>query len=322
MREQLPYSPDKIRKTLDEYLPTSSWQKSAQRWIDSAPKQPYDNSTGGGFWSGVGRTLGNAGAWVNNTETEIGQGVASVANRLVFGVADLAKLLGSYGASPTAQTATMLDAMIFAEMGRLGLICVECIAAMAKEMGHELIKPVTDAWAKGEYVRAITEGGLELAMLIGPIIAKVGEVAKAAEIAKAAEATKAAEAAKAAEQGAVVARPPLLDRYLSETGGRWGGKETRLQNHEIATSYENSGARVTGGAGRASEEWIPGPGGGTKGGTFVDVTIQDGGNTIRIQTVTTMADGVTPTASEAAAAARIRAAFPKDTLIIVPKTSK
>jgi hypothetical protein len=40
---------------------------------------------------------------------------------------------------------------------------------------------------------------------------------------------------------------------------------------------------------------------------------------IRVQTVTTRADGVTPIPSEAAAAARIQAAYPNDQLIIVPK---
>ena len=73
------------------------------------------------------------------------------------------------------------------------------------------------------------------------------------------------------------------------------------------------------GAGRSSEEWIPGPGGGTKGGTFVDITATDGTSTLRIQTVSTLSDGVTPTATEAAAAARIRTNFPNDELILFPK---
>jgi filamentous hemagglutinin len=76
---------------------------------------------------------------------------------------------------------------------------------------------------------------------------------------------------------------------------------------------------VYGGAGRASEEWIPGPGGGTQGGTWVDISATNGSSTIRVQTVTTLADGVTPTASESAAAGRIMAAFPGDTLLLIPK---
>lgn len=98
-----------------------------------------------------------------------------------------------------------------------------------------------------------------------------------------------------------------------------GGTATRQLNHRLATDLEAQGMRVTGGAGRAAEEWIPGPNGSTKGGTWVDLTATNGTQTTRIQTVTTLADGVTPTTSEAAAAARIRAAFPNDQLILVSK---
>jgi|GEM_PF-420901 len=112
---------------------------------------------------------------------------------------------------------------------------------------------------------------------------------------------------------------PLLQRYLSGSGGRWGSSSTRALNDELATGLEAKGFTITGGAGRASEEWFAGPGGGTKGGTFVDITATNGTSTIRIQTVTTLSDGVTPTPAEAAAAARIRAQFPNDKLILVPK---
>jgi uncharacterized Zn-binding protein involved in type VI secretion len=112
---------------------------------------------------------------------------------------------------------------------------------------------------------------------------------------------------------------PLRQRYLSGSGGRWGSSATRAQNDRIASGYERQGYRVTGGAGRAPEEWIPGPGGGTKGGSFVDMTATKGGQIVRVQTVTTLADGVTPTPGELAAAGRIRSAFPNDQLILIPK---
>lgn len=111
----------------------------------------------------------------------------------------------------------------------------------------------------------------------------------------------------------------VLNRYLSKTGGRWGGRETRLINDNIATQLEDQNFTVTNGAGRAKEQWIPGPGGGTKGGTWVDITATNGNSTVRVQTVDMMADGVTPTLREQAAAARIRQAFPNDTLILIPK---
>ncbi|HEU4653051.1 MAG TPA: hypothetical protein VFS47_03645 [Steroidobacteraceae bacterium] len=117
---------------------------------------------------------------------------------------------------------------------------------------------------------------------------------------------------------------PLLTRYLEGAGGRWGGNSTRIQNDEIASQYvkANPGAVVTGGAGRAPEEWIPGPGGTLIGGTFVDITIRNGSSTTRIQTVTTLADGVTLTPAEAAAAQRIRTSFPNDQLILIPKVKR
>ncbi len=116
-------------------------------------------------------------------------------------------------------------------------------------------------------------------------------------------------------------RSPFRKRYLSGSGGRWGGRSTRELNDRIATQMERDlpGCCVRGDA-RTSEEWIPGPGGGKRGGTFVDITVRtQDGRTVRIQTVDTLADGVTPTPREAAAAARIRAQFPGDELRLVPK---
>jgi RHS repeat-associated protein len=118
------------------------------------------------------------------------------------------------------------------------------------------------------------------------------------------------------------ARPmsSLLQRYLNGSGGRWGGAKTRAQNDQIATDFENEGNQVVGGAGRAQEEWFPGPGGGTKGGTFIDITVRTTDNrTIRVQTVSTLSDGKTPTPYEAAAISRIKAQFPMDQLIVIPK---
>ena len=43
------------------------------------------------------------------------------------------------------------------------------------------------------------------------------------------------------------------------------------------------------------------------------------GSTVRVQTVTTQPSSLTPTASEQAAAQRIQAVFPGDTLILIPK---
>jgi filamentous hemagglutinin len=69
---------------------------------------------------------------------------------------------------------------------------------------------------------------------------------------------------------------------------------------------------------RATEEYIPPDGGARRGGTYVDATATNGTQTVRIQTVDVDAAG-NPTPREAAAAARIRARFPNDQLILVPK---
>jgi len=113
-----------------------------------------------------------------------------------------------------------------------------------------------------------------------------------------------------------------FDHYFLGSGGRWGGNSTRSQNGELAEVFKANGYKVVGGAGEKPEEWIPGPGGGSKGGTYVDLTVRKGDETIRIQTVSTLADGKTPTPAEAAAAARIRARFPNDRLILIPKAPK
>ena len=110
-----------------------------------------------------------------------------------------------------------------------------------------------------------------------------------------------------------------MDRFLERSGGRFGGTPTRSQNVSISDALELSGYRITGGGGRGPEERIPGPDGTPKGGTYVDITARNEQETIRVQTVTTLADGKTPTPNEQAAATRIKQAFPKDKLFIIPK---
>lgn len=107
-------------------------------------------------------------------------------------------------------------------------------------------------------------------------------------------------------------------------GGRWGSKEVRELNHAWASKYENEGWTVSHGAGRpsagnprGSEEFFRGPAAGDK--TYVDITLKKGNETMRVQTVTTKADGVTLEAWETNAVARIRGQFPQDKLVVVSK---
>ncbi len=99
-----------------------------------------------------------------------------------------------------------------------------------------------------------------------------------------------------------------------------GAAATRALNDKLATELEAQGYTVTNGAGRGPEEWFAGPNGGTKGGTFVDLTATKEGSITRIQTYSTLADGVTPIPSESAAEARILNKYPNDPLKMVPKS--
>lgn len=103
-------------------------------------------------------------------------------------------------------------------------------------------------------------------------------------------------------------------------GGRLGNAATRAQNAAIAAELEARGYKITYGAGK-DEEYIPGGGPGTQGGTFVDITAVNKvtGKVLRIQTVDTLADGMTPTPREQEAEARIRQARPNDELVLIPK---
>ncbi|WP_338642074.1 hemagglutinin repeat-containing protein [Burkholderia pyrrocinia] len=142
------------------------------------------------------------------------------------------------------------------------------------------------------------------------------------EIPKVSAGSLASGLAGAAETGdtAASSRSAFTDKYLSGSGGRWGNAATRALNYNISQDLAQAGYRVTGGGGVASEEYIPGNGPGTLGGTYVDITAEStNGQIIRVQTVTTQSDGVTPTASEQAAAQRIKFTYPNDVLVLIPK---
>jgi RHS repeat-associated protein len=113
---------------------------------------------------------------------------------------------------------------------------------------------------------------------------------------------------------------PTFSETVAGSGGRLGSTSTRAFNANLAEQLQGQGYTITGGGGgMLPEEYIPGTGGGTSGSTYVDITAGNGTNVIRIQTIDTLSDGVTPTLRESAAAARIRTAFPNDTLILIPK---
>jgi RHS repeat-associated protein len=102
--------------------------------------------------------------------------------------------------------------------------------------------------------------------------------------------------------------------------GRLGSELTRQHVADIAAEMESRGWTIAYGGGRLPEEYLPGPGRSRTGSSFPDITATKNGRTLRVNTVDTYADGVTPTAREATNAARIRSQIPGDHLLLVPKT--
>jgi len=101
-------------------------------------------------------------------------------------------------------------------------------------------------------------------------------------------------------------------------GGRLGSASTRAQVAQIQAELDSRGWNVTKG-GTLGEEYIPGPGGARAGSAYPDITAIKDGRILRINTIDTLSDGLTPTAREAAAAAKIRMLRPDDHLLLVPK---
>lgn len=102
------------------------------------------------------------------------------------------------------------------------------------------------------------------------------------------------------------------------SGGRLGNPTTRQHVSNVADEMESRGWKITHGGGRLPEEYIPGPGGARKGSSFPDITATKNGRTLRVNTVDTRANGLTPTTREAKNAARIREQT-NEHLLLVPK---
>jgi RHS repeat-associated protein len=94
---------------------------------------------------------------------------------------------------------------------------------------------------------------------------------------------------------------------LTSRSGRLGNSSTRKHIEDVADTMQRRGWKIEKGGGRGrAEEYLPGPGGARKGSSYPDITATKNGKTLRVNTIDTRADGVTPTTREAANAARIR----------------
>jgi RHS repeat-associated protein len=97
----------------------------------------------------------------------------------------------------------------------------------------------------------------------------------------------------------------VLERIIGNLGGRLGNEVTRAHIRQVAKELEARG-------------WGIRNGGARKGSSYPDITAVKGGKTLRVNTVDTRADGITPTTREAANAARIREQTGEH-LLLIPK---
>jgi len=119
--------------------------------------------------------------------------------------------------------------------------------------------------------------------------------------------------------GLCCASKTTASKKVPNPGGRLGKQSTRAHIDDVATEMEKRGWEITGGGNRLPEEYLPGPGGARKGSSFPDITATKNGRTLRVNTVDTRVNGVTPTTREATNAARIRSQAPGDHLLLIPK---
>lgn len=89
----------------------------------------------------------------------------------------------------------------------------------------------------------------------------------------------------------------------------------------MQSELKSRGYRILGGnGGNLKEEYLPGPGYKRKGSSFVDITAEKNGRKLRINTIDTRADGITPTTREARNAKRIRSQIgQKNHLLLIAK---
>ena len=118
--------------------------------------------------------------------------------------------------------------------------------------------------------------------------------------------------------GNAIAAKGIGEARNSKRPGRLGNARTQEHVAQVADEMESRGWTITHGGGRSPEEFLPGPGGGRRGSSYPDITATKNGNTLRVNTVDTYADGVTMTRREATNAARIRAQT-GDHVLTIPK---
>ena len=129
-----------------------------------------------------------------DADAQMTRGLAGFAKDAVTGVGELAYTAVKFqaktlqGYTPDGMKGHALDAQILAENMRLGNITPGTLGkgawSGAKAVGSALVKPVTEAWSKGNHIEAVTRAGVELLTLPWALF-KAGKAADAAKAAKA-----------------------------------------------------------------------------------------------------------------------------------------
>ncbi|MDD1151745.1 DUF6531 domain-containing protein [Pseudomonas sp. TNT2022 ID357] len=176
---------------LDKYIDFDGWNKSADEGIASIKQGAVLGSTP------MGPLIAHYFPAVADADAQVTRGVTGFAKDTVMGIGELAYTGAKHQAKSMQSNYTAdglrgraLDAQILAENMRLGNITPGTVGTSisngAKAVGSALVKPVTDAWSKGNHIEAATRAGVEILTLPWTLF-KAG---KAAEAAKAANALK------------------------------------------------------------------------------------------------------------------------------------
>ena len=158
------------------------------------------NSVLDGWIGKIQGTPGTVGDW----DAQLGRGLIGGAKDLAFGLSELfyegmkcvPKLVRRFSTSD-GQLLAALDEQILLEEISLGNVNATSIAQDAGKLALAMARPVTDPWAKGQYVESVARGGFEV-ITFGSGLLKAGRAAKAKKLLDVAKAKDAAAAATAA----------------------------------------------------------------------------------------------------------------------------
>ena len=207
----------------------------------------------------------------------------------------------------------------------------ELMKDLARNTAAEFAGPVLDSidsLRRGEYSQASLNLILAVCKQCSGLnrlfkgLKKVGPAAKELKNKVKNAAKRAANKAKdALSSGWARLKKRFSNKKPPNPDGRLGKPSTRKHIDDVATEMEARGYTIVGGGNRLPEEFLPGPGGGRRGSSYPDITGTKDGRTLRVNTVDTRVDGITPSTREATNAARIRSQTTGDHLLLIPKPS-